>query len=526
MNIVNPILPGFHPDPCILRHQDFYYIATSTFEWFPAIALYQSKDLIHWQSIGHVLDRPEQIDMRGLGSSEGVWAPDLTYCEDDGYFYISYTLMHNWSYDGPRDMHNYVTRSRSIEGPWSIPVKIDSGGIDPALFFDEDGRTYWMRNQWEYRAGFDHFAGIVMQEFDRTSLRVVGEKKTVFAGTGLGKVEGPHVYKRDGYYYLLTAEGGTFFDHAVSLARSRSIWGPYEIHPENPVMSSQLEPNHPLQKVGHASLVQAHDGSWYLSYLCGRPLPSRGRCILGREAALERVVWADDGWLYRSEPGKAPSVVVQAPNGDEHKWEELPAKDDFDEPKLRTSYQFLRSHMDERYCTLTERPGYLRLRGRQSPTSRIDQSLVARRQTSFVYEASTCMEFDPRNPNQLAGLIAFYDHQHFFYLTKTNIDGPCLTLYCADRGRWIEPIDVVPIDDGPIHLKARMRYDKLRFAYSMDGEAWSDIGPLMDSSILSDDYLIPVHFTGAFIGICANDLDGTEIIADFDYFTYEDMLNV
>ena len=346
-------------------------------------------------------------------------------------------------------MHNYVVRSTDIRGPWSDPVKVDSGGIDPALFFDDDGRSYWLRNQWEYRAGLNHFAGIVMQEFDRSALRVVGEKKTIFLGTSLGKVEGPHIYKREGYYYLLTAEGGTFFDHAVTLARSRELWGPYEVHPDNPVMTSRFTSGHPLQKSGHASLVEAHDGSWYLSYLCGRPLPNRGRCILGREAALERVVWGEDGWLYRQETGKAPSVVVKAPQGEVWPWPVPSPKDDFDSPTLRPIYQFLRSAIDHRYCNVSERVGYLRLRGRESPTSRMEQTLVARRQTSFCYDAATCLEFDPQTSNHLAGLITFYDHQHFFYLVKTYIDGPCLNIYCADRGRWIEPIMAEKIEEGP-----------------------------------------------------------------------------
>jgi len=523
--VTNPILPGFNPDPCILRHGDDYYIATSTFEWFPGICLYHSRNLIDWEIIGHALDRPSQLDLRGIQSSEGVWAPDLTFCEKEGLFYLTYTVMRNWGYDGPRDMHNFLVTSPSIEGPWSDPIFLDSGGIDPSFCFDEDGKTYYLRNCWDYRAGKDHFAGIVMQEYDRTKKTLVGESRLIFAGSGLGKVEGPHLYHLNGWYYLMTAEGGTFYDHAVTMARSHSPWGPYEVDPDNPMLSSRFFPNNALQKAGHASLMQTKEGLWYIAHLCARPLPSRGRCILGREAALQKVIWTDDGWLKLTEGGSEPRLVVEVPELESGKPSNAALlTDDFDDTKLSPIYQSLRFKLDEKRCNLTERPGFLRLRGKESVTSRFEQSLVARRQTSFCYDAATALECSPKDYNQLAGLIAFYDHRHFFYLAKTRIDDTeVLNLYCCNKGSWIEPIKPVPVPAGSrVYLKASMRYDHLQFSYSLNEQDWQELGPSFDSSILSDEYLEPMHFTGAFIALCAQDLAGREFVADFDYFSYED----
>lgn len=522
--ICNPILKGFNPDPCITCKGDDFYIATSTFEWFPGIALYHSRDLANWRLVGHALTRPSQLDLRGVQSSEGIWAPDLAYSNDEDLFYITYTEMRNWAYEGPRDMHNCLVTSKSIEGPWSDPVLLDSGGIDPSLFFHPDGRVFYLRNLWDYRAGTVHFAGIIMQQYDRKQKKLVGESRTIFKGTGLGLVEGPHLYYHNGYYYLMTAEGGTFFNHVVTLARSKELWGPYEAQPSGPVLTSKLNPNNPLQKAGHGSLVQDKRGNWYLSHLCGRPLPSRGRCILGREASIQRVVWKEDGWLYLAHGGVEPALIVKAEGLEEHPWQRESSCDDFDSAQLRPCYQTLRCRLEEHFCNTIERPGYLRLRGRQSMTSRFEQTLIARRQRAFCYTATTALECEPVDHNQLAGLIAFYDHQHFYYLAVTRLDGKrVMNIYYCNRGAWNEPVKPVSVNDAKrIYLKMEMRYDQLFCSYSLDETSWRLLGPSFDSSILSDDYLQPVHFTGAFIGLCAQDLQGQGFVADFDYFTYEE----
>lgn len=523
--IHNPIIRGFNPDPCLLRVSEDYYIATSTFEWFPGIALYHSKDLANWKLIGHALTRESQLNLLGIASSEGVWAPDLTYCVTDRVFYLSYSVMKNWTYDGPRDIHNYVVTSPTIEGPWSDPVYIDSGGIDPSLFFHPDGRTFYLRNRWDYRAGRDHFAGITIQEFDRKTMELIGDRRLIFNGVGLGKVEGARIYYHNEYYYLMTAEGGTFYEHAVTLSRSRDIWGPYEAHPNKVVLTSAYNPENPLQKAGHASLIQDHHGFWYIAYLVGRPLPHIKRCPLGREAAIQKVEWGEDGWLYLEGGDVQPEQVVNAPHHKEHRWEKRPVRDDFDQQHLDPHYQSLRAKIPPHFCNTTERPGYLRLRGRESITSPFEQTLVAIRQSSFSYIATTALECEPKTYNQMAGIVAFYDEGHFFYLAVTNEDGhSVVNLYLADRGFWIQPIDPIQLPDTRrIYLKMQMIMGFLQCFYSVDETNWYKLGDVFDASILSDEYLIPVHFTGSFVALAAQDLDGSAFVADFDYLTYDEI---
>jgi xylan 1,4-beta-xylosidase len=213
--IRNPILRGFNPDPSIVRVGDDYYIATSTFEWFPGVQIHHSRDLANWRLITRPLRRPSQLNMLGDPDSCGVWAPDLTHA--DGRFYLVYTDVKRYgrttvagaSGASLRDFHNYVVTSAAIDGEWSDPIYLNSSGFDPALFHDADGRKYLLNMLWDHRPGQNRFAGIVMQEFSPGEQRLLGERRVIFSGTPLGLTEGPHLYKRDGYYYLLTAEGGT-----------------------------------------------------------------------------------------------------------------------------------------------------------------------------------------------------------------------------------------------------------------------------------------------------------------------------
>ena len=291
--IRNPVLRGFNPDPSILRVGDDYYIATSTFEWFPGVQIHHSRDLRHWRLVARPLERRSQLDMLGNPDSGGIWAPCLSYA--DGLFYLVFTDVK--SHIGPfKDTHNYLVTAPSIEGPWSDPVYLNSSGFDPSLFHDDDGRKWLVNMIWDHRKGKNKFAGIALQEYSPEERRLVGPIRNIFRGTELGLTEGPHIYKRNGWYYLITAEGGTRYNHAVTVARSRSLFGPYEVHPDNPVLTAADKPDLELQRAGHASLVETQTGEWYFAYLCGRPLRSSRRCILGRETALHPVEWTEDGW--------------------------------------------------------------------------------------------------------------------------------------------------------------------------------------------------------------------------------------
>lgn len=523
-NITNPVLKGFNPDPSILRVGDDYYIATSTFEWFPGVQIYHSKDLINWKLIARPLNRVSQLDMKGANASEGVWAPCLSY--ENGVFYLIYTNLRLWTYAGPRDLDNYLVTTTDITGDWSEPIYLNSSGFDPSLFHDEDGRKWLVNQLWDHRIGKNKFAGILLQEYSPEEKRMVGSITNIFMGTDLGLVEAPHIYKRNGYYYLMTAEGGTTFKHAVTLARSRTLEGPYELHPKNPILTSWTDANLELQRAGHGSLVETQDGQWYMAHLCGRPLPNRGRCILGRETALQKMVWCDDDWLYLEGEGNHPRVTVPAPNLKEVKWEDEPERDDFDDSELNIHFQTLRMPLGNEFYSLTDRPGHLRLRGSGSLGSRFHQSFIARRQQAFCYTATTVVEFEPDTFQQMAGLTAYYDLNNFYYLNVTwhEVKGKILDIVKKDAGIFDEPLkDKVSIEGWErVYLRVDVDYHMLQYSYSKDGNDWIKIGTSFDASVLSDEYTVPNRFTGAFVGICCQDLSGQRRAGDFDFFEYRE----
>lgn len=524
-SITNPILPGFNPDPSILRVEDDYYIATSTFEWFPGVQIHHSRDLLHWRLLTRPLDRVSQLQMLGNPSSGGIWAPCLSYA--DGKFWLIYTDQkglheHNW------DPNNYVVTAAEITGPWSEPTFLNASGIDPSLFHDEDGRKYLVNQFQDYRAHRPKFSGIVLQEYDPDSNTLVGPWRKIFEGTPLGITEGPHIYKRGGYYYLMTAEGGTGYRHSVTMARSKDIWGPYEVDPQNPIVTSSDRPDAELQKAGHASIVETQNGEWYLVHLCGRPLPPNRRCTLGRETAIQKVAWTDDGWLRLADGGHTPATTVPGPDLQAHPFESESERDDFDSGELSIHFQTLRVPAHERWLSLTARPGFLRLRGRESLSSRHEQSIVARRWQAFAFEAETCVEFAPTCFKQSAGLICFYDIQNWYYLAVTHDEGlgKCVTVMFSDNGRYGE----IGVDHGVsvggaarVYLKANVDHSALTFSLSRDGTNWQSINRTFDASKLSDEYCKEGRFTGAFVGLCCQDQLFHSAEADFDYFTYREL---
>lgn len=519
--IENPVLRGFHPDPSILRVGRDYFIATSTFEWFPGVAIYHSRDLVHWQLVARPLDRLSLLDLKGNINSGGVWAPCLSY--SNGLFYLVYTDVKSRT-GAFKDTHNYLTTAKDVTGPWSEPVYLNSSGFDPSLFHDDDG-TKWLVNMlWDFRQGKHSFAGIVMQQYSEKEQKLIGPVENIFTGTSLRMTEGPHLYKRGGYYYLLTAEGGTGYEHAVTMARAKKRNGPYTVDPENPILTSVGFPDAPLQKAGHASLVETESGEWYLAHLCGRPVKGR-YCILGRETALQRCYWTDDGWL-RVEGGPAPSVKVPAPQLPEHAVCPPPEKDDFQEPTLAPVWNTLRIPPDESWLTLTERRGYLRLRGMESPSSLHSQSLVARRLQSFHCTVETTVDFEPETFQQMAGLMIYYDTNDFLYLRITLQEevGKCLGVIRMKHGQYDEPLAAeIPLTSGEeVQLRADIDKDQLQFFYAATQGKWRKVGEPFDLTHLSDDDAQNLRFTGIFVGMAAHDLSGKKKEADFDSFAYRE----
>ena len=522
--IKNPILRGFNPDPSILRVDDDYFIATSTFEWFPGVQIHHSKDLVHWRLLTRPLTRASQLDMLGNPDSGGIWAPQLSY--SDGRYYLIYTDVKTWGVgEAFKDTPNYLVTAPDILGPWSEPIYLNSSGFDPSLFHDTDGRKWLLNMVWDHRQGKNPFAGILLQEFDPEAKRLVGPTTNIFKGTALRVTEGPHLYRKDGYYYLITAEGGTTYQHAVTIARSRTITGPYEV-PDNPLLTSHGRPELTLQKAGHGSLVETQSGEWYLAHLCGRPLEPLGRCNLGRETALQRLEWNDGEWPRLAGGGNAPHVEVPAPSLPEQLFPPDNERDDFAETTLGIHWQTVRIPPDESWLSLTKRPGYLRLYGRESLLSRHRQSLVGRRLQAHYAEAETCLEFEPEHFQQLAGLAAYYNTRNWVYLRVSRDEalGKSLNILVCDNGKYSEALKQDLSIEGAlrVYLKVSFERETFRFTYATEPGAWQEIGPRFEAGKLSDDYCLGLSFTGTFIALCAQDLSGTRKHADFDYLLYRE----
>lgn len=533
--IRNPILPGFNPDPSIVRVGDDYYIATSTFEWYPGVQIHHSRDLINWRLLTRPLQRASQLNLLGDPDSCGIWAPCLSY--DKGLFYLIYTDVKRYgrttvggaSGASLRDFHNYLVTSSSLEGDWSDPIYLNSSGFDPSLFHDSDGRKYLLNMLWDHRPGRNRFAGIVLQEYSAREQKLAGPRHLIFAGTSLGFTEGPHLYKRNGFYYLLTAEGATGWGHAVTMARSRELTGPYELHPDKYILTSRHRPDIELQRAGHADLVETQTGETYMVHLCGRPLPNRGRCTLGRETAIQKMIWSPDGWLRTADGKGLPRMEVESPELPVHHFAKSPALEDFDGSTLPIDFQWLRSPWPDELFSLTARPSHLRLFGRESPGSLFRQSLVARRQQSHCYSAATVVDFEPEHFQQMAGLICYYNGSkfHYLYISYDEEMGKHLRVMSSlpDQVQTDAFSAPVPIPDGRrIYLRVEVDYERLYFAYRFDGEDWRWLPEQFDASILSDEANTPgtPNFTGAFVGMCCQDLGGTRRPADFDYFEYDE----
>ncbi len=533
--IKNPILPGFNPDPSVVRVGDDFYLATSTFEWYPGVQIHHSKDLQHWRLIARPLNRAGLLDMRGNPDSCGIWAPCLSW--HDGVFYLIYTDVKRHRGDF-KDSHNYLTTCRTIDGEWSDPIYLNSSGFDPSLFHDDDGRKWLLNMVWDHRPGRHRFGGIYLQEYCSQRNKLVGDIHNIFRGTERALTEGPHLYRRGDYYYLLTAEGGTGYEHAMTMARSKTLTGPYEADPQGHLLSALHEPGRPLQRCGHGSVVDTPNGEPFIVHLCGRPLAGLRRCPMGRETALQKVEWTKDGWLRR--PGALgdglPEAEVEPPKLPLNPWPELATKHQFNLPELPPEFQWLRTPEPERLMSLTARPGYLRLHGRESIGSWYEQALVARRQEHFCFSAETSLDFHPNTFQQMAGLVCYYNaHKfHYLYLSVDEAGRHFIDIMSCNANRSMaldfplrraaEPaVDGITIPAGePVRLRCEVRFEQLTFYWAVADAHWQRLPVTLDYSIVSDEAGAGegASFTGAFVGMGCQDLSGRQCPADFSYFDY------
>ena len=511
--IKNPVLTGFHPDPSMICVDGTFYIANSTFEYFPGVRISASTDLANWTCVSTPLSETRFLNLAGNVVSGGIWAPCLSYC--DGIFYLVYTDVKAWKQYPFKDAHNYVITARDIEGPWTEPIYMNSIGFDTSLFHDDDGRKYFINAEWDYRKpGEGTFSGILVTEVDPVSLAFIGKTKKIYTGTDRGLTEGPHLYKKDGWYYLLTAEGGTFYEHAATVARSRDLFGPYETHPDKHLCSVKGHPEHPIQKTGHTSWCQGPDGRWFLAFLCGRPVDGTN-CILGRETGINEIVW-DEDWPYLKNRTLLPDEYFVG----------------YGEAVANTprDYIFGSREFYADFSALRKTPRYmlgpkntLRLFGGESLFSNQSQSMFVRRQTEFDFEATTRLNFPFHQYQQFAGLIYRYDEAHQ-YLLKLSYDEfiakQSLSVMAVRAGEYDAPLSgrEIAIDGDTVWLRVTGHGPKARFSYSLDGENFLDIDYELDASILSDDFVF--GFTGAFVGMAVFDLYDHTGYADFTDFSY------
>ena len=539
--IKNPILPGFNPDPCICRKGDDYYMAVSSFEWFPGIPVYHSRDLKNWELYSHVLTDDVAIDLKKLPSAKGIWAPCLTYCEKEDLFYVVYGIMNSMN-ARYFDVDNYLITAKDIKGPWSEPVYIHSSGFDASILHDDDGRKYIVSLEWETREGYEKPGAICMVEYSSEKKEIVGYPKRIWSGgTDRGCIEAPHLTKRGDYYYIMCAEGGTGYGHSVTMGRAKEVWGPYEGDPTNPIVTSipgdfyeRHDPDHlkpkyfnpesVLQKSGHGSYVETQLGEVYLVHLTARPFAPELRCTLGRETAIQKMKWTDDGWLRMYDDSNLAKEYVEESKLPEYKVSPIPNFDDFDGEELGLQYYSPRI-MPTSFADLKARPGYVRIRGQESRCSLNKVSILARKLTSVYAKVTTKMEFKPEVHQHSAGLIMYYDNMNYIYLRKyysETLGQSALSIIHLENGEKTEFLNTrMPVEDCPIYLRLNVEGRKSYFEWSYDGEVYNKIGNVFDTTKFSDEYCKYGEFTGTFVGMTCADRVLHKHYADFDFFNYE-----
>ena len=497
----NPILRGFNPDPAILRVGVEYFIATSTFEFHPAVRIHHSTNLVDWTVRGHALE----LDLRGVPDSGGVWAPSLTFADDR--FWLAYSIVRTMDGDD-KDIDNYLVTSESIDGPWSEPVHLGSRGFDFSFFHDDDG-THWIVGvQWDQRPEHPSFGGLVLEQYLPDERRTSGTAVLIHQEPTL--VEGPNLYRIGGWYHLLIAAGGTGWNHAVTAARSRHLLGPYERDPQPFVLTSRDAPGAPLQKAGHGELVQTAQG-WMLAHLGSRPTLHLGErySTLGRETCLQPVVFDDEGWLRLAEGGH--HAAIGAGDVQERSW-----TDDFDGRELDTRrWSTLRAALAGASSQM--RPGWLRLRGGHSTASVFDQSMILTRVEEHETDFSAVIDAEPTSTRESAGIIAWYDRAGWIQLQVTwdEEHGRHLRVVSRDGARTVRS-DAVTVPEGVLELHAWLRGPELTFGWAGPDGVVRRIDGGYPAWTLSDDHGGRLRFTGMFLGLRADDLDGRGWAADFD----------
>ncbi|MFP5391420.1 MAG: glycoside hydrolase family 43 protein [Gammaproteobacteria bacterium] len=493
---INPVISGFHPDPSICRVGGDYYLVNSTFEYYPGVPVFHSRDLVHWRQIGHALDRRSQLKMDLVRSSGGIYAPTLR-CHG-GRFYMITTNV-----DGGG---NFYVHADNPAGPWSEPVWIKERdpGIDPSLLFDDDGKVYYTRH------GGGEKGGIVQSEIDIATGRLLTEPRVVWRGTGGVWPEGPHLYKIGAFYYLMIAEGGTSYGHAITLARASSPWGPFEPAPNNPVLTQRDRVGAPIQATGHGDLVQAEDGRWWMVLLGVRPRERQHH--IGRETMLAPATWDAQGWLQA--PPVAPVMSAEglpAP----HPWPASPIRDEFNGRALGLQWNTLRGSARSLY-SLTARPGALRLNGGSDSLETVGTpAFVGRRQEHLRARAATEVAFTP-GPGQSAGLALRMNEANHYLLRIVGEGAGKRRAELVTRVKGATTVHgSVALAGGPVTLQVQAWPDRYDFSVRAGKGGWQTVGGAPTAALSSEQ---AGGFTGVYLGMFAT---GTGAQATFNWFDYE-----
>ncbi len=533
MEYTNPILSGFYPDPSVCRVADDYYLVNSTFAYFPGIPVFHSKDLVNWKLIGYVIDRPDQLNYDSLGVSRGIFAPAIRY--HDGTFYVTCTFV-----DGGG---NFVTTAKNPAGPWSKPVWLPQvNGIDPSLFFDDNGQAYIIFNSVapENKPLYQGHRTIRMRGFDIDRPGVLDDERIlVNGGTDISKhpvwIEGPHIFKKDGFYYLICAEGGTAEKHSEVVFKSKNVNGPYAPFEGNPILTQRdLSPDRkdPITCTGHADLVETQNGAWWAVFLGCRPYAD-DYFNTGRETFLAPVTWKD-GWPSIISYGQivAYHYPYPFPSLEEkdqlHYSGDFEYTDNFDAKTLDINWEFLRALL-EKWYSLSEKPGYLTMNlGPETCSGKMNPSFIGRRQQHADCSASTSIEFSPVAENEKAGLLIFQNETHFYYLCKSVENGGGVvqlfkSIDTAANSKEMELMAMQKFTGNPnkkMSLKIEAHGNSYSFSFSFGPERWYMLKDSVDGTFLS------TKFAGGFVG-CMYALYVTSLgepsksKAYFDWFKYK-----
>ncbi len=521
MQLKNPLLPGFYPDPSICRKGEDYYLVTSSFEYFPGIPIFHSRDLVHWQQLGHCLTRPSQLNLDGIKPSKGIYASTIRYREADDTFYVVTTLVQDPPYWG--NVNFYVT-AKDPAGEWSEPVIIKGAeSIDPTLFFDRD-KTYYLGNRRPYPDQWEREdRHIWLQELDLEKGELIGPRWTLREDGAIHNAvapEGPHLYKIGGWYYLMIAEGGTDHNHSVTVFRSRSVSGPYEVNPRNPVMTHRnLRRDYPINSTGHADLIQLHNGEWWAVLLASRPDGGDYR-NLGRETFAVPVTWEDEWPVFSPDTGHV-EFTYPAPHLPAHPWPEEPACDAFDGSTLGLRWCLLRTPRRQVY-SLTEHPGHLRLFLHGSQLNELENcAFVGRRQQHMNFSARTVMAFDPARGEACGMAMLLNNRFHLTMVLEKDEGGRFVSLWQCRDGQY-ELLARQACTANRLWMKITARQQDYSFWFAQQYEQWLPLAAHVNGTLLSKE--VGGGFTGALVGLYGTSHhQDTQNYADFDWFEYQEI---